>query len=153
MKPMKVIAQNKKARHDYELLSKYEAGIELRGGEVKSIKAGEISIREAYVTIRGGEAWLIGAYVKPYQPGQKLELDPTRNRRLLLNRTEISKLIGESKEKNHTVVPLTIGLSKGLVKLEIALAKGKKLYDKRASIKEREQKREAARATRNAARD
>ena len=132
--PTKTIAQNRQARHKYTLERTLEAGIELTGGEVKSIKAGHISLNEAFVSIRGNEAWLAGAHVKPYQPNQGHESDPTRLRRLLLHREEISKLIGESQAKRRTVVPTKVYLKNGKVKVELAVATGKQQHDKRAFI-------------------
>ncbi len=153
---MKVLAANPKARHDYQLLDTFEAGLELRGAEVKSIRAGNVSIKEAYVRINRDEAWLVGGYVKPYQGGAKSnaapsgagQSDATRTRKLLLHRRELAKLTGASREKSVTIVPLAIGLVRGYVKLEIALGRGKKLHDKRAALKAKEQSREADRAIR-----
>jgi SsrA-binding protein len=149
----KLIAQNKKARHDYELERKLEAGIALQGGEVKSVKAGHVSINEAYVTLRGGEAWLLNAHIKAYQPGQGLEQDPTRTRKLLLKREEINSLLGQKKGSGRTVIPTRIYLKHGRVKLEVAVGKGKRQYDKRASLKKREQEREAAQAVKRTTRE
>ncbi len=146
---MKVIAKNRRARHDYILEQTYEAGLALTGAEVKSIKASDISIQEAYVIIRGGEAYLLGAHVKPWH-GADGEPDPTRTRKLLLHRRELDKLVGATKEKGRTLVPVTVGLSKGLVKLEIALARGKKIHDKRETLKRRQADREAAQAVKRA---
>ena len=141
--PTKQIAANKKARHDYTLERTLEAGIELTGGEVKSIKAGEVSLGEAFVTIKAGEAFLTNAYVKPYQPKQGHEQDPTRSRRLLLHKAELAKLVGEQQAHRRTIIPTKLYLKGGRVKLEIAVATGKKQYDKRADLKKREQEREA----------
>lgn len=146
---MKLIAQNRKARHDYAILDTFEAGIELVGSEVKSVKAGEISLAEAYVSVRRGEAWLVGAYVKPYQASQGAQPEPNRDRKLLLHKTEVAKLIGAAKEKTQTIIPLNVHLKRGLVKLDIALGRSKKQYDKRATLKERDAKREAERAIRD----
>lgn len=151
---MKVIAKNRRARHDYLFEQTYEAGIALTGGEVKSIKAGDISIQEAYVTIRGGEAYLVGAHVKPWHAAAAQAdgsgPDPTRTRKLLLHRSELDKLVGATREKGRTLVPVTVGLSKGLVKLEIALARGKKAHDKRETLKRRQADRETAQAVKRA---
>lgn len=149
---VKQIAANKKARHDYHLEQTLEAGIELTGGEVKSIKAGEVSIGEAFVTMRGSEAFLTNAYVKPYQPGQKLERDPTRSRRLLLHKAELAKLVGEQHAHRRTIVPTKLYVKNGRIKVEIAVARGKKQYDKRADLKRREQEREARTAAKAATR-
>lgn len=148
----KQIAVNKKARHDYTLERTLEAGIELTGGEVKSIKAGEVSISEAFVTMRGSEAFLTNAYIKPYQPGQKREPDPNRSRRLLLHKEELAKLVGEQHAHRRTIVPTKLYLKNGRVKVEIAVAHGKKQHDKRAGLKKREQEREARAALKRAAR-
>lgn len=148
----KQIAVNRKARHDYRLERTLEAGIELTGGEVKSIKAGEVSIGEAFVTMRGGEAFLTNAYVKPYQPKQGFEQDPTRSRRLLLHRAELAKLVGEQQAHRRTIVPTKLYLKGGRVKVEVAVATGKQLHDKRADLKRREQEREARAAVKRAAR-
>lgn len=149
MTSFKLIAQNPKARHDFQLLDTFEAGIQLDGGEVKSVKAGHISIKEAYVSIQKNEAWLVGAYVKPYEQAGANPENADRRRKLLLHKNEIAKLVGGSRETSQTIVPLKVGLVRGYVKVEIALAKGKRQHDKRATIKEREQKREAARAIRD----
>lgn len=151
---MKLIAKNRRARHDYILERTYEAGIALDGGEVKSAKAGDVSIQEAYVSIRGGEAFLRGAHIKPWHGavGRGQSPDPTRERKLLLHRGELDKLIGETREKGRTLVPTAIGLSKGLVKLEIALARGKQAHDKRQTLKKRQAEREAAQAMKRSAR-
>lgn len=143
----KTLAQNRRATHRYTIERRLEAGIELTGGEVKSIKAGNASIAESYVQVRRGEAWLIGAYVKPYGPAGE-SADPTRARRLLLHQNEISTLIGESKAGNRTIVPTKIYLKQALIKVEIALGQGKKTHDKRESLKRRQAEREAERAIR-----
>lgn len=148
--PPKQIAQNRKARFEYEIERKLEAGVELVGGEVKSIKAGEISLNEAFVTVKDGEVWLTNAHVKPYQPNQGLAQDPTRPRKLLLKKEEISKLIGESQAHRRTIVPTKVYLKHGRVKVEIAVARGKRQHDKRASLKKREQDREARAALKQA---
>lgn len=143
---MKIIAKNRRVRHDYILERTYEAGLALTGGEVKSIKAGDISIQQAYVSIRGAEAYLQGAHVKPWPGAGDQSLDPTRTRKLLLHRAELNKLIGETQASGRTLVPTAVGLSKGLVKLEIALARGKKAHDKRDKLKKRQADRDAAQA-------
>ena len=140
---MKVLANNPKARHDYALEDTLEAGIALSGGEVKSIRAGNISIKEAFVSIRKGEAYLVNAYVKPYNDASD---DPTRARKLLLHRAELDKLIGAAKSGGRTVVPTKLYLKKGLMKLQIALATGKKNYDKRQDLKAKQAKRETEQA-------
>ena len=141
----KIIATNRKAKFEYFLLERYEAGIALKGSEIKSIRAGQISITEAYVQVNGSNAWLVNANISPYDPASRENHDPKRNRRLLLNKREI-KEIGEGiQRKGLTVIPVEVYLKDGLAKLNIALAKGKKLYDKRNSIAEREIQREIKR--------
>ncbi len=140
---MKVLANNPKARHDYAIEDTLEAGIALSGGEVKSIRAGHLSIKEAFVSIRKGEAFLVNAYIKPYADSSD---DPTRARKLLLHRAELDKLIGAAKSGGRTVVPTKLYLKKGLMKLQIAVAQGKKNYDKRQTLKKRQAKKEADQA-------
>ena len=141
----KLIANNKKAFHDYFIEEKYEAGIELFGTEVKSLRMGKCSIKEAFIRIENGEVIIYGMHVSPYEKGNIFNKDPLRPRKLLLHKKEIMKLFGKMKEKGYTVVPLRIYFKGSLVKAEIALAKGKKLYDKRADIAKKDQKREAQR--------
>jgi SsrA-binding protein len=140
---MKVLANNPKARHDYAIEETLEAGIALSGGEVKSIRAGHISLKEAFVSIRKGEAFLMNTYIKPYADSSD---DPTRPRKLLLHRTELDTLVGAAKSGGRTVVPTKLYLKKGLMKLQIALATGKKNYDKRQALKAKQAKREAEQA-------
>ena len=133
------IALNKKARHDYHIEEDFEAGIALEGWEVKSLRAGRAQLKESYVTIRQGELFLFGAHFSPLPSASThIRPDPTRSRKLLLNRREINRLIGAVDRSGYTIVPLSLYWKKGRVKLKIALAKGKKLYDKRAAIKQRE---------------
>lgn len=140
-------ATNDKARYDYEILETFEAGLVLMGYEVKAIKNGKASIRGAYVKIFGGEVWLLGANISPYQPGNvPANYDQQRNRKLLLKRPELKYLIGKSQEKGLTLVPLKLYNKNGLVKLEVGVGRGKKKHDKRAKIIERETKRKLARA-------
>ncbi len=145
---IKVVATNRKARHEYFILNTYEAGIELMGPEIKSIRAGQISLGEAYVQVDGNEAWLIDAHVAPYEQASRYNQDPRRPRRLLLHHNEIRDLWEAVRQKGVTIVPLRVYLKKGRAKLEIAIAKGKKLYDKRAAIAERDAKREMERELR-----
>lgn len=145
---MKLLANNKKAFHDYFIEEKYEAGIALKGSEVKSIKAGKVSIKEAFIGDRKGEMFIYGMHVTPYKEGYD-KLDPTRTRKLLLHKKEINKLIGNRTVAGYTLVPLKVYENKGLVKVEIALAKGKKQYDKRESIKRKDDKRRIERALKN----
>ncbi len=141
----KLIANNKKARHEYFLEEKYEAGIELAGTEVKSLRAGKCSIKEAFIRIDNGEMYIYQMHISPYEHGNIFNKDPLRPRKLLLHKYEIVKLESKIKERGYAIVPVEVYFKGGRVKLEIALAKGKKLYDKRASIAAKDQKREAER--------
>ena len=142
---IKLIANNKKAHHDYFLEEKYEAGVELHGTEVKSLRMGKCSIKEAFVRIEKGEVIIYGMHISPYEKGNIFNKDPLRVRRLLLHKSEINKMAGKIKEKGYTLVPLQVYFKGSLVKVEIGLAKGKKLYDKRQDIAKKDQKREAER--------
>ncbi|MBR5347653.1 MAG: SsrA-binding protein SmpB [Lachnospiraceae bacterium] len=141
----KLIANNKKAYHEYFIEEKYEAGIALYGTEVKSIRLGQCSIKEAYIQLKDGEALILGMNVSPYEKGNIFNRDPLRVRKLLLHKNEIRKLAQQVKVDGYTVVPLRVYLTKGLVKLEIGLAKGKKIYDKRESIARKDARRDAER--------
>ena len=141
----KLIANNKKAYHDYFILEKYEAGIVLHGTEVKSLRMGKCSIKEAFIRIENGEVFIYGMHISPYEKGNIFNKDPLRVKKLLLHKTEINKLLGKTKEKGMAIVPLKVYFSGSLVKVEIGLAKGKKLYDKRQDIAKKDQKREAER--------
>ncbi len=142
----RTLVVNRQARFNYEILEKFEAGISLVGTEVKSIREGKGNIKEAYADIRGGEAWLIGAHISPYSHGNITNHDPLRDRKLLLNAREIDKLQGKVMEKGLTLVPLRLYLKGRLIKLELGVARGKKLVDKREDIKKRDQEREIQRA-------
>ncbi len=143
------ITLNKKARYDYHLEERFEAGLALQGWEVKSLRAGRVQIKESYVIVRNGEIYLLGAHFAPLPSASThVNPDPTRTRKLLLHRQEIGKLIGAVERRGYTLVPLAMYWKRGKAKLEIALAKGKKTFDKRAAIREREQQREAERAIR-----
>lgn len=142
----KVLASNRKVQHDYFIEDKYEAGLVLRGSEIKSIRAGRVQLREAYVRVDGGELWLVNAHVSIYDPAWRENHDPLRPRKLLLHRSEIRKLLGRVKLKGYTIVPLDIHLSKGRAKATIALAKGRRQYDKRQAMAERDSERDIARA-------
>ncbi|MFN3593385.1 MAG: SsrA-binding protein SmpB [Thiobacillaceae bacterium] len=143
------IAENKKAFHEYFIEERYEAGIVLEGWEVKAIRAGRVQLKEAYVTLKKGEVWLIGCHVSPLPTASThVKPDPTRSRKLLLHAAEIKRLIGKVERAGYTLVPLDLHYKKGRIKLEIGLAKGKKLHDKRAAEKEREWQREKARLIR-----
>lgn len=146
---MKLLANNKKAYHDYFIEEKYEAGLSLLGSEVKSIKKGKVSIKESFISDRKGEMFIYGMHVTPYSQAYDKDIDPTRTRRLLLHKKEINKLIGKKTQSGYTVVPLKIYERDGLVKLELALAKGKKQYDKRETIKAKDDKRKMDRALKN----
>lgn len=143
---IKVVATNRKAKHEYFLLETYEAGLELKGTEIKSIRAGQISLAEAYVKVDGNQAWLMDAHVSPYEQASRFNHDPIRPRRLLLHRSEIRDLWNAVRQKGVTIVPTRVYLKDGRAKLEIAVAKGKKLYDKRATMAEKDAKREIDRA-------
>lgn len=146
---MKLLANNKKAYHDYFIEEKYEAGLSLLGSEVKSIKKGKVSIKESFISDRKGEMFIYGMHVTPYSQAYDKDIDPTRTRRLLLHKKEINKLIGKKTQAGYTVVPLKIYERDGLVKLELALAKGKKQYDKRETIKAKDDNRKMDRALKN----
>ncbi|MEE1029247.1 MAG: SsrA-binding protein SmpB [Agathobacter sp.] len=143
--PKKLIANNKKVYHDYFLDEKYETGVALAGTEVKSLRMGKCSIKEAFVRIENEEVWIYGMHISPYEKGNIFNKDPLRPKKLLMHKAEIRKLVGKIKEKGYTLVPVEVYFSGSLVKVEIALARGKKLYDKRADIAKKDQKREAAR--------
>jgi len=146
------IVENRKALHDYFIEERFEAGIALEGWEVKSIRAGRANLKEAYVVVKGGELFLIGAHLSPLATASThVHPDPTRTRRLLLHREEINRLIGKVERAGYTLTPLDLHYSKGRVKLAIGLAKGKKQHDKRAAIKEREWNREQQRLLRSRA--
>ncbi|HJB87716.1 SsrA-binding protein SmpB [Mordavella massiliensis] len=142
---MKLIANNKKAYHDYFILETYEAGIALHGTEVKSLRMGKCSIKEAFIRVENEEVFIYGMHISPYEKGNIFNKDPLRVRKLLLHKYEIRKLLGKTKEKGMTLVPLKVYLKDSLVKVEIGLAKGKKLYDKRQDIAKKDQQREAQR--------
>ncbi len=145
---IKVIAQNRKARHDYFIEETYEAGIVLTGTEVKSIRLGKVNLKDSYATIRDGEVFLHNMHISPYEKGNIFNRDPLRTRKLLLHKREINKLIGYIQQKGLTLIPLKIYLKRGLVKVELAVARGKKLYDKRQDAAKRDARREIERAFR-----
>lgn len=140
---MKLVANNKKAYHDYFIEEKYEAGLVLHGTEVKSLRMGKCSIKEAFIRIENGEVFVYGMHISPYEKGNIFNKDPLRIKKLLLHKQQIRKLIGNSSEKGYTIVPLQVYFKEGRAKIEIGLAKGKKLYDKRQDIAKKDQKREA----------
>lgn len=144
--PERTVVANRRARHDYHLEETYEAGIQLLGSEVKSLRAGKASLQDAYGKVRGGEVWLVNMHIAPYEQAGPFNHDPLRPRKLLLHRAEIRRLVGKVKERGFTLVPLRVYFRRGLAKVELALARGKKQYDKRAAIREREARRQVARA-------
>ena len=142
---MKIVATNKKAYHDYFIEEAYEAGIALSGTEVKSVRLGKVNLRDSYVTLKSGEALLVGAHISPYEKGSYFNVDPLRIRKLLLHKTEIRRLKARTEQKGFTVVPLKIYFKDSLVKVEIGLCRGKDLYDKRETLKRREEERKLGR--------
>lgn len=146
---IKTIATNRKAYHDYQILDSYEAGIVLTGTEIKSLRAGRVNLRDSYATVRDGEVWLVNAHIAPYSHGQRQNHEPRRERKLLLHRQEINRLIGKVQEKGWTMVPLRIYLKDGRAKVELALVRGKKQYDKRKAVAERDYDREMQRAVKD----
>ena len=144
-KGSRLIANNKKAYHDYFIEETYEAGIALHGTEVKSLRMGKCSIKESFVRIENEEVYIYGMHISPYEKGNIFNKDPLRVRKLLLHKAEINKMLGKTKEKGMSIVPLKVYFKGSLVKVEIGLAKGKKLYDKRQDIAKKDQKREAER--------
>ena len=145
----KLIANNKRAHHDYFVDEVFESGIELTGTEVKSLRANHASLRESYASVRRGEVWLMGLHIAPYNQGNRSNVDPDRARKLLLHKKEIRYLVGKTKEKGNTLIPLRMYFApNNLAKVELALVRGKKLYDKRADIAAKDQKRDVERALR-----
>ncbi len=149
---IKVVAQNKKARHDYFIEQTIEAGIVLSGTEVKSIRQGKVNLKDSYAMIEGGEVMLNGMHISPYEQGNIFNKDPLRDRKLLLHKSEINRLIGYTRQKGLSLVPLQLYFKRGRVKLELGIARGKKLYDKREDIAERDAKREIDRKLKESAR-
>src|SRR5690606_4824505 len=142
---IKIVSTNKKARFEFFILETFEAGLVLKGTEIKSVRNGQISLQEAYVRTNGEEIWLVGAHIAPYEHDSAFQHDPNRDRKLLMHKKEIRKLFDEVRIKGMTLVPMRVYLKAGRAKLEIGLAKGKKQYDKRESIKERDVERETSR--------
>lgn len=140
---IKLIANNKKAYYDYFIEDKYEAGVALHGTEVKSIRMGKCSIKESYIKIENGEVYIYGMHISPYEKGNIFNKDPMRIKKLLMHKYEINKIAGKMQQKGFTLVPLQVYLKGSLVKVEVGVAKGKKLYDKRESIAKKDMKREA----------
>jgi SsrA-binding protein len=145
--PDKTVAVNRRARHEYAVEETLEAGLALTGTEIKSIRAGRVNLAEAYARIEKGEAWLIGAHIAPYEQGNRNNHEPTRTRKLLLHRDQIAELVGRTQAKGFTLVPLKLYIRNGMAKLEIGIARGKKAYDKRRTIAERDARRELERST------
>jgi SsrA-binding protein len=143
---IKVIASNRKARHQYQFHGTFEAGLVLKGTEIKSIRAGRVSLQEGFVLFEDGEAWLVNVHIAPYDPASRQNHEPKRRRKLLLHRREIDRLRGRAQEKGYTVVPTKLYLKDGRAKVEIALARGKKLRDKRQTLAKRDAKRRVERA-------
>lgn len=142
----KIISNNKKAWHEYFIEEEFEAGIVLAGTEVKSIRQGKVSIKEAYCSIKNGEAYINGMHISPFEQGNRYNLEPIRERKLLLHKKQIKKIWDEVQQAGYTIVPLNVKLVNGLVKVDIALAKGKKLYDKRDTKKKKDDQRKIDRA-------
>jgi SsrA-binding protein len=146
MAEMKTFAENKKAYYNYEILEEFEAGVVFSGPEVKSVRAGQVSIKESFATTRSGELWLTNAHISPYKPSRTESYEPTKSRKLLLNKKEIAKIVWALGEKGISVLPLKIYDKNGKIKINLGLGRGKKKYDKRETIKKREQEREIKRA-------
>jgi SsrA-binding protein len=144
--PIKVVANNRRAAHDYHIEDRYEAGLVLTGTEIKSIRAGRVNLRDGYAQPRDGELWLMQVHIAAYQPAGRSGHDPLRPRKLLLHRREIDRLTSRVQERGYTIIPLQLYLTRGLAKVEIGLARGKRKYDKRAAIAEREARRRIDRA-------
>ena len=150
---MKIITENRKARHDYTIEESFEAGIELKGTEVKSMRAGKANLKDSFAIVENGELYLYGMHISPYEQGNIFNVDPMRPRRLLMHKKEILRLLGKIKEQGLTLVPLKAYFKKDKIKIELALAKGKKLYDKRESAAEKSAKREIEKAMKERSRD
>ncbi len=148
---IKTISNNRKARHDYHIEDSFEAGIVLTGTEVKSIRNGRVNLKDCYAKVENGELFLYNMHISPYDPGNRFNHDPVRTRKLLMHKAEIGRLTGKVKEKGYALIPLKIYLRQALIKVELGLAKGKKLYDKRQDIAERDRKREMERAMKDKA--
>ena len=150
MAEIKLIAQNKKARHEYQVLDTYETGIELQGSEVKSCRQGGVNLKESYARFDGTEIFLVNAHISPYANANRFNHDPLRRRKLLLHRAEIKKLYGKMRERGQSFVPLKMYFNeKGKVKVQVALVKGKKLHDKRDDLRKRDEQRETERTMKN----
>jgi SsrA-binding protein len=144
----KVVATNRKARHEYEILESYEAGLVLKGPEVKSLRDGKVGFQDAFARVEHGEAWIHNLHISPYEQANRYNVDPLRTRKLLLHRDEIRRLIGKVEEKGLTLIPIELYFARGRAKVSLALARGRRLYDKREKLKKDIQNREARRALR-----
>lgn len=149
---VKVLATNRKASHDYHIEETHEAGVVLTGTEIKSVRAGSVNLRDSYAQVRNGELWLSNVHIAPYEPASKQNVDPYRDRKLLMHHKEILRLFGRVQEKGLTLIPLRMYLNKNRAKVEIALARGKKQYDKREAIAKRDSAREIDRAVKERSR-
>jgi SsrA-binding protein len=149
----RTIATNRRARHEYDILETVEAGLVLRGTEVKALRAGQVNFKDSYATVRNEEGWLVGCHISPYSHGTDANHNPERDRKLLLHRRELARLTGKVAERGLTLVPLRLYFKDGRAKLELGLARGRKLHDKRSAIREREVRREMDKAARAARRD
>lgn len=147
-KSVKIVTENRKARHDYFIEETYEAGISLKGTEVKSLRAGKANLKDSYARVNNGEIFLCGMHISPYEQGNIFNVDPIRERKLLMHKNEINRLFGKVKQQGLTLVPLKVYFTRGKIKVEIALAKGKRIYDKRQALAEKDAKREIEKATR-----
>lgn len=150
---IKIVSENRKARHDYHIHETFEAGIALTGTEVKSLRAGKANLKDSYGRIENGEVFLQQMHISPYEQGNRFNHDPLRPRKLLLHRQEINRLLGKTREKGFSLVPLKVYFARGKAKVELALASGKKLYDKRQDLAERDAKRDMERALRDRQKD
>lgn len=146
MSNVKVVTENRKARHDYHILETYEAGMELKGTEVKSLRSGKANLKDSYAQVENGELFIFNMHISPYEQGNRFNVDPVRRRKLLMHKNEIMRLLGKTKEKGLTLVPLKVYFTRGKAKIEIALAQGKKLYDKREAQAEKSAKRDMEKA-------
>lgn len=146
MPPERTIATNRKARHDYHIEESFEAGIVLTGSEIKSVRAGRVNLRDSYAIVRGGELWLINSHIAPYDPASRQNHEPRRSRKLLMHRRQINRLEGQVRERGYTLIPLRMYLRGSRAKVELALARGKRQYDKREAIAKREAGRQVERA-------
>jgi SsrA-binding protein len=144
--PIKIIATNRKARHDYHIETTFEAGMVLTGSEIKSIRAGQVNLKDGFATIRNGEVWLVNTHIAPYHQASYTNHEARRERKLLMHRYEINRLSGKLQEKGLTLIPLQLYLKNSRAKVELGLARGKKLHDKRESLREREDRRQIERA-------